>query len=565
MVTTGSKKEKIFVIGLDGATNDLIKPWADEGLLPNLAQIRRDGVRGDLTSIIHPLTAPAWTSFMTGKNPGKHGVFDFIMRKNHAYEMRLVDSTLRDQNTLWKILSEENLRVGVMNIPLNYPPHAVNGWLISWMDAPGVDGTFTYPERLAKEIKDNVGEYIMTVSFHVSLEEYIRQINRMIENRSAVTRYLMDAHPWDFMITLFSATDYVQHAFWKFMDKTHPGYTEEGAKKFGSVILDVYQRVDRELGLILDKLDDSTTVFIMSDHGAGPLRKVVNLNKWLEINGYLTFRGGEKGNGGIHERFRKGLLSLFTALKRKLPDPVKASLKRHMPEIRDKLESYLFASSIDWHRTRAFSVGAYGNICLNVKGREPEGIVEGGAECESLLSEISRKLLELKNPDSGEQVVEKVHRREELYSGRFTDRAPDLIVQWTDYAYHSRQRFGEAENTLFLDAQAMPLSQLEMNGFHKLNGIVMARGQGIKKNVEIKGASILDLAPTILYILGLPIPDTMDGRVLTDIFTEDYQATKTLRLTKQETVKGDAEGEHLYSDDEEETIKDRLRGLGYID
>jgi predicted AlkP superfamily phosphohydrolase/phosphomutase len=564
-LTTELKKEKIFVIGLDGATNDLIKPWVDEGFLPNLARFMQDGVHGDLTSIIHPLTAPAWTSFMTGKNPGKHGVFDFITRKNNAYEMRLVDSTIRDQNTLWKILSEENLRVGVMNIPLNYPPQEVNGWLISWMDAPGVDGIFTYPESLAREIKDNVGEYVMTVSFHVSLEEYIKQINHMIENRSEVTRYLMDAHPWDFMITLFSATDYVQHAYWKFMDKTHPGYTEEGARKFGNVILDVYRKIDKELGLILDKLDDSTKVFIMSDHGAGPLRKVVNLNKWLEINGYLTFKGGEKRNGGIQGRFRKNLLSLFTTLKRKLPNSIKASLKRNMPEFRDKLESYFFASSIDWHRTRAFSMGAYGNICLNIKGREPEGVVEEGPECESLLSDISEKLLELKNPDNGEQIVEKVHRREELYKGRFTDSAPDLIIQWTDYAYHSRQRFGEVERTLFLDAQAMPLSQLEMNGFHKLNGTVMARGQGIKKNAEIKGASIMDLAPTILYILGLPIPDTMDGKVLTDIFTEDYREMKTLRFKKQETVEEDAGGEHRYSGDEEDTIKDRLRGLGYID
>jgi predicted AlkP superfamily phosphohydrolase/phosphomutase len=564
-LTTGSQKEKIFVIGLDGATIDLIKPWVDEGFLPNLGQFMKDGVHGDLASTIHPLTAPAWTSFMTGKNPGKHGVFDFIMRKDNAYEMKLVDSTIRDQNTLWKILSEENLRVGVMNIPLNYPPQEVNGWLISWMDAPGVDGTFTYPESLAGEIRDNVGEYIMTVSFHVSLEEYIGQINRMIENRSEVTRYLMDAHPWDFMITLFSATDYVQHAFWKFMDKTHPGYTEEGASKFGDVICDVYRKIDSELGLILDKLDDSTKVFIMSDHGAGPLRKVVNLNKWLEINGYLTFKGGEKGGGGIQERFRKGLLNLFTTFKRRLPASIKASLKRNLPDVRDKLESYLFASSIDWRRTRAFSLGAYGNISLNVRGREPDGIVEEGSERETLLSEISEKLLELKNPDSGEPVVEKVHRREELYSGRFTARAPDLIVQWTDYAYHSRQRFGETESTLFLDAQAMPLSQLEMNGFHRLNGVFMARGQGIRKDVEIKGASIVDLAPTILYILGLPIPDKMDGKVLTDIFTEDYQGTKTLRFTEQETVEDDAGGEHLYSDDEEDTVKERLRGLGYID
>jgi len=564
-VTNTSDREKVFVVGLDGATNDLIRPWVEQGHLPILGGLMRHGVHGDLTSTIHPLTATAWTSFMTGKNPGKHGVFDFVMRKGNGYDMRLVDSKVRDQNTLWKILSEEDFRVGVMNIPLNYPPQEVNGWLISWMDAPGTDGVFTYPEGLGNEIKDNVGEYVITVSFHVSLEEYIRQINHMIENRSRVTRYLMDAHPWDFMITLFSATDYVQHAFWKHMDKSHPDYTEAGAEKFGGVIFDIYRKIDKELGLILEKLDSDVKVFVMSDHGAGPLRKVVNLNKWLEMNGYLVFNWGKQGGKGIKEAFRMGLMGLFTAMKRRLPNSVKAALKRSMPGVRDKLESYLFASAIDWGKTRAFSMGAYGNIWLNVKGREPEGIVEEDSQYEPLRDEICRKLLELKNPDNGERVVEKVHRREELYSGPFVKRAPDLIVQWTDYAYHSRQRFGERENTLFVDAQTMPLSRLEMNGFHKLNGVFMAKGRGIKEDTGIEGARIMDIAPTILYICGVPIPDDMDGKVLTEIFTEEYNKAKKLRFKSHSATAGGDGGEYSYTDDEEASIKDRLRGLGYIE
>jgi len=177
-------QEKVFVIGLDGATFDIVEPWVKQGLLPTLGRFMQNGVSGDLRSVIHPLTAPAWTSFMTGKNPGKHGVFDFIVRKEKSYDVRLVDSNIRDQNTLWKILSERNLRVGVMNIPLNYPPQPVNGWLISWMDAPGTGSTFTYPKSLYEEIRREVGEYVITVNFHPpTLEEYIEQIHRMIENR----------------------------------------------------------------------------------------------------------------------------------------------------------------------------------------------------------------------------------------------------------------------------------------------------------------------------------------------------------------------------------------------
>lgn len=563
-MTPQGNTDKILVIGLDGATFDLVKPWVEQGLLPTLGRFMQTGIHGDLTSVIHPLTAPAWTSFMTGKNPGKHGVFDFILRKEHSYDVRLVDSQIRDQRTLWKILSEQGLQVGVLNIPLNYPPQPVNGWLISWMDAPGTDSVFTYPENLYDELRREVGEYIITVNFHLpTLDKYIEQLHRMIENRAKTTRYLMRAHPWDFLITLFSATDYVQHAFWKFMDRAHPAYTEEGARRYGNTILDIYRKIDGELQTLLEEAGEQATVFIMSDHGAGPLRKVVNLNKWLEMNGYLAHKWSDTSGGKLSRLANEALQKLFMRIKRTLPPSLKGKLRKALPGVRDRVESYLVSSAIDWEKTRAFSWGAYGNIWLNVRGREPQGTVEEGEDYRRLKDEIAEKLLLLQNPDTGERIVEKVHRREELYHGPYVNRAPDLIVQWTDYAYHSRQRFGEKENTLFSDVQTMPLSRLEMNGFHKLNGIFIARGPGIVQNEKLEGARIVDLAPTILYMLGVPIPHDMDGRVLTEIFTPQYTANRTVEYTDQQEI--DVPGGGYYSDEEETRIKDRLKGLGYID
>jgi hypothetical protein len=152
-----------------------------------------------------------------------------------------------------------------------------------------------------------------------------------------------------------------------------------------------------------------------------------------------------------------------------------------------------------------------------------------------------------------------------LYTGPFIERSPDLIVQWTDYAYHSRQRFGEKENTLFLDAQTMPLSRLEMNGFHKLNGALMARGNGIRRNAAVSGARIIDLAPTILYIFGLPVPADMDGQALSDIFTDEYKANKTVRHAGRAAATIRENSEAPYSEEEEAKVKERLRGLGYIE
>ena len=307
-------------------------------------------------------------------------------------------------------------------------------------------------------------------------------------------------------MVLFSATDYVQHAFWKYMDKNHPGHIPELAKKYGNVIRDVYEKVDEKVGYLINALPKDVNLLIVSDHGAGPLKGVVNLNRWLEQKGLLRFQK-DKRPFAI-----KILKKSFIFLKRRLPVRIKGLLKSMIPEARDMLESKFLSSSIDWEGTKAFAYGAYGNIWINLKGREANGIVEP-SELHALEDYICAELLKLTD-NKGQQVVEKVYKKEELYRGDFTDRAPDLIVRWVDYAYHSRQRFGEEEKEIFMDAQKMPLTNLEMNGFHKMDGIFIAKGAGIRKGVEITGAEIIDMSPTILYMMGLPIPEDMDGKVL---------------------------------------------------
>ncbi|MEK6635384.1 MAG: alkaline phosphatase family protein [Planctomycetota bacterium] len=550
-----SHNKKVFVIGIDGATFDLIKPWIKEGRLPNIANIMRNGVHGLLKSTIHPLTAPAWTSFMTGKNPGKHGVFDFIIKVPGSYNVKLVDSRMRVAESLWNILGAKGKKVGVMNVPLNYPPEKVNGFLISWMDAPGTDCEFTYPAELHNEIKKHIGKYVLTVNFNLGLDDYIKDIFNMIENRAATANYLMKVKEWDFFMVLFSATDYVQHAFWKYMDKNHPGHIPELAKKYGNVIRDVYEKVDEKVGYLINALPKDVNLLIVSDHGAGPLKGVVNLNRWLEQKGLLRFQK-DKRPFAI-----KILKKSFIFLKRRLPVRIKGLLKSMIPEARDMLESKFLSSSIDWEGTKAFAYGAYGNIWINLKGREANGIVEP-SELHALEDYICAELLKLTD-NKGQQVVEKVYKKEELYRGDFTDRAPDLIVRWVDYAYHSRQRFGEEEKEIFMDAQKMPLTNLEMNGFHKMDGIFIAKGAGIRKGVEITGAEIIDMSPTILYMMGLPIPEDMDGKVLNDIFKSECCEEGKIRTEKTATgaKKNDYEG---YSESEAKKVEERLKNLGYI-
>lgn len=558
MNPSGQHPGRIFVIGLDGATFDLITPWVAEGRLPHLASLLDNGTHGELSSTIHPLTAAAWTSFMTGKNPGKHGVYDFITRVPGSYDIQLVNSRTRDPETLWRILGSHGKQVGVINIPLNYPPEPINGFLVSWMDAPGTQSRYTHPPELAAELKVALGEYCLTVNFNSTLDQYAKDLFAMVDNRAAAITYLMENKPWDLFVSLFSATDFVQHAFWKYMDETHPHYDVEGAVKYGTVIRDIYEKIDEKIGSLLARLDEKDVVIIMSDHGAGPLKGVVNLNRWLQMQGLLQF---SEGTGAA---FSGILLKVLTRVKAAIPVTVKDFIKQRLPSLRDRMESHLFLSYLDWPRTQAFALGAYGNIWINLKGREPQGVVAPGGEYETLMNQIERGLMALSF--NGELMVEKVHRKHEIYSGPYLERAPDLVVQWKDYAYHSRQRFGESETQLFQNEQTMPMAKMEMNGFHRMNGVFIAKGPGIAPGKKIDGASIMDVAPTILYLMGLPIPESMDGKVLNEIFEAGVMASKPLvRQSETEETGVAAPVATPYSEDEEEMIRQRLKALGYLE
>ncbi len=570
-----SSNKKVFLLGLDGATFDLMKPWMKEGALPNFSRLLKEGCHGGLESIMPPLTTPAWASFMTGKNPGKHGIFDFAERKPGSYDIQWVTSLSRRGRSLWKIISSHDKQVVVINIPNNYPLEEVNGYMVAWMDAIGEKRDYAYPLELAKEIEDNIKDYIITIIDWKENEHpavFRRNLHRMIDKRAELTFYLMETKPWDFFAVLFSATDIVQHCFWSYMDPSHPLHDPVEAKEHGDAIRDVYQHMDRVLGEIQTRLDGETTLVLMSDHGAGPVRKVVNLNKWLEREGILTFHnlGASSLSGKVSSLVTstaRGLLhTAFSLMKRRLPAHMRAKLKRFLPGLRDKLEGAMFSSLLDWHNTKAYSLGSYGNIYINLKNREADGVVNEGEEYEALRDNIASRLMELTDPTTGGRVVKEVLRREEIYTGPFVDRAPDLIVHWSDAGYHSVQRFGRTEDSVFSDSLYFHLTNIRYTGHHRLNGIFAVKGPGVERDKEIEGAKIVDIAPTVLYLLGLPVPSDMDGRVLEAAFLPEYVRDNPLECEtlSEEEEETDLTSE-VYDQEESNRIAERLRNLGYID
>lgn len=571
---------RVYVLGLDGATFDLIGPWVSKGELPNMKRLMDEGAYGSLMSALPAHSAPSWSSFITGKNPGKHGIFDFSEHVDGSYEVKFVNASRRQGMSIWAIASQYDKKVAVVNVPMTFPPEKVNGIMISGMDAPGIDSNFTYPTTLSGELKRIIGDY----SLEAGLWSYINkgEINLAIEKqhetidkRFEVTKYLMNNYPWDLFVSVFTATDRVQHAFWKYMDPRHPSYKLEEAKKYGDAILNVYRKMDHIVGYLLDHLSEDTVLFIMSDHGAGLCsNKTLYLNNWLCKEGLLEYKDFRPQQGSGNSQRLKRLLytKLLGGLPRDfwkaLPRETRDQVRKRFPVVFNKMASQFFFSRINMDETKAYAEESKNFIWVNLKGREARGTVRPGREYEEVRERIIHGLLGEKDPGSGEPVVDNVLRREDIYHGDNLEKAPDLVVTFKDLGYVPRPSYTVSPGVVLKTIPRLELEQSESNtranARHLPNGILLMRGKGIRPGRKIDGAQIMDLAPTILYTMGLPVPTDMDGKVLESAYHESLLLEKPISHDTVE-LSEPAVQDMVYSPEEEEAIRQRLGDLGYLE
>ncbi|MFQ6118950.1 MAG: alkaline phosphatase family protein, partial [Methanosarcinales archaeon] len=544
-----------------------------------------NGVSGELKSTIPPMTAPAWTSFMTGKNPGKHGIYHFIEYDHKTYDYFVVGAKDIHAKPIWTILSELNKKVGVMQVPMTYPPEKVNGFIVSGgLGTPGPESNFTYPSELREELLNNFNFKVTNTEkfFEGNEDSFIKDLIETEERKAEATLYLMKKYEWDFFMVMFAGTDPIQHFFWKDMDTKHPGHDSNRAKKYGNAILNMYQKLDGIVGDILKQIDDNTTVIIMSDHGFGPLYKELHLNTWLMENGLLKLKKKKDMPFYKYWLHKSGFTrEMATTLLIKLG--LEKIIESIPKKIKNSIPSHYTPSEIDWSETKAYSVATHGLVYINLKGRNRTGIVSAGKEYEELRDYIIKELQKLKDPETNKKIVDKVFKREDIYFGEYVDKAPDLFVL-TDMTYHN---IGHLDNILikpvwsrhdnanstFADHSAffgrsgklsswMRKQRSIGSGSHRMNGIFIMQGKNIKKNIKLQNIEIIDIAPTILYLMKIQVPSDMDGKILKNAFSTEWINNSPV-LHKDISSDG-ASTNYALSEEDEEKVKERLRNLGYL-
>ncbi len=565
--------DRILVIGIDAAAMEFVRAWSDEGRLPNFKSFLQEGSYGKLNSVPNCNSAPAWSSMVTGVNPGKHGIFWFREYKPHSYESFYTNASYRHGDPLWRILGTAERQVGVINVPISYPAERVTGFLIAGLDAPGVDDErFTHPSGLVTGLEKELGQYIIEPGmpgFYKAgrLDEGIERLHATIDSRLRYASHLIEEYPWDFFMVVFTAADSAQHFFWKFMRPEGFTVDENDRRKYQHVIRDVYVHCDDAIGQLMELAGPSTTVFVVSDHGGDVGGKSRLVPVWLERMGMLRYlAGGPKHTslGALPREFAFRLLaSAYRQADRHLERDVKLRLARMFPRLRRKTEAHMSFSQIDWAATKAFTDGKRPDIWINLKGRFPRGTVEPGTEYDEVCERIREQFLAMRDPHTGRSAVKQVLRKEEVYHGPHADKAPDLVVQW-EANLPIEALIAESTRATGMAQGVTPSPRAAgASGGHGQYGVLLAKGPHIKQGQDIGTAEIADVAPTILHLAGLSVPEYMDGRVVKEILEEEFLSGNPVRET--EHLAGPTIDPTPYSEEEEKTIAERLRGLGYVE
>lgn len=482
--------KKVMVIGLDCLAPDLVfTRWRYE--LPVLNGLMNRGIYGPLESTIPPITCPAWMSMVTSKDPGQLGIYGFRNRKDHSYSsLSITNSTAVRVPTVWDILGQQGKKVLILGVPQTYPPKPVNGIMVTGFLTPDAQSSFTYPGEFKREVTEQVGEYIFDVREFRTDDKcrLLKDIYRMTEARFSLARYMVTSKEWDFFMMVEIGTDRIHHGFWKFFDTNHPKY--QPGNPHENAVKEYYIYLDSLVGELVEAAGEDVAVMVVSDHGAKGMVGGICINEWLLQEGYLVVK--------------------------------------HIPDRPTRLEEV----EIDWERTRAWGYGGYyGRIVLNIQGREPQGVISPDKVAD-FRAELKAKL-EAMTDEEGRPLGTKVFFPHETYR-EVSNIPPDLIVYFGNLNWRSQGLLGTGsiytyENDIGPD-----------DANHDIFGTFILDAKMKDGGHYLEGLHIMDVAPTVLHLMGIEPPQAMEGKSA----LKDSGA--------------------VYSSEEQARIEKRLADLGYL-
>jgi predicted AlkP superfamily phosphohydrolase/phosphomutase len=559
----GSQGKKVFIISLDGATFDVIRPFVAQGYMPNLGQIMSRSVAAELESVVPPVTAPAWTSFMTGKHPNKHGILDFARFNEVEHSWTINNAHNIQSKTLWQILSEKGKRVVVLNLPYTYPPSSINGVMVSGWDAPFTEEVFSCPAEASLGILRRFPDYknnlwvseLQPLRSEVQFSEFTAKLKKGFEQQAQIAAEMLAREPWDVFMVHFQQTDWIQHKLWTYIEQGCKNPDDHSPKI--EATRDCYRRFDELVGTLLKQAEPlSPTTILLSDHGFGRLMGNIHPNFHLKQWGYLSVRSEAQGQlTGVKDLFRKSKYGTVRKLYRSLAD-TKNSLEnsgasQDHQSWADNAGEVLRGrgATWDWSRTQAAVIYAYqmGFVYVNLLGRGSGGIVEPGSAHEILIADLITRFRDLRHPNTGEKLLQDVVRNSDIYPAADNNiLVPDLVLVPVDgYGFS----FSITDNPPVVSEE----------GTHRHNGVVLMCGESITQPRSDFRPNLIDVAPTILHLLDLPVPADMDGRVLEEVL-------KMNGAIRYEDVDNSLQrADQDYSQEDAEIVAQRLKGLGYMD
>ncbi|QFU85027.1 alkaline phosphatase family protein [Natronorubrum aibiense] len=530
MSRSSSTAERAFVLGFDGVPWNLIEQWSDEGELPNFARMRDDGASGTLEST-QPATTPlAWPSIATGVWPDKHGIYGF-QNLSSGYSHEMYTSHDLQQPALWEQVSPAH----VGNVPMTYPAREIDGTMVTGMMTPSTDKAYTHPPELKSEIESRIPDYEISLDYPDyadRLDEFELAVDDMLANRRELMQLQMDeaGDDWRLFFFVYTAPDRFQHLIWD-MDR----------------LLAHYKKLDEILGEVMAYTDrHGADLYVVSDHGFGPIEELVYVNHFLEREGYL-FREEDDGARGALASLGISRDRITGALDRLgiSEEMIVSTLPRALVDsVAEQIPGDHALYDVDYDQTVAFVHGS-GNCYVNDTGRFENGVVDPD-QIPAIKAELT-DLFESVTDDSGARMLD-VFDGDDLFPT--DDGSPDLIVNGRG-VYEARNALtGEPTGDTGTYAAS-----------HRKEGIVLCRGPSVEAGATLRGARVVDIAPTLLHGIGEPVPKNADGRVLFDAFDEESTpaATKVERTGVSKTEHGED------VDDDFTDVEDRLKGLGYME